>query len=468
MRFSWLVMGWLLAAPVWALTAADIDGCGGNPPQRTLTATPADYRAVLPTLQAGDRLQLAAGMYTQGLPLNGINGAAGQCIVIEGPASGAPAVFTGRSCCNTVSLGNSSYLVIKNLELDGQGLVGVDGVKAEGTADWAHHITLENLYIHGHGGSQQTVGISSKCPAWNWVIRRNVIDRAGTGLYLGNSDGEDEFVNGLIEYNLITDAIGYNAQIKRQNGRNLSLGDGTLPANGRTVIRYNVFSKAANASGGVNARPNLLVGHWPLTGPGAEDDYLIYGNFFYQNATGFEGLFQGTGNLSFYANVLYNSLGPGVVIQAHEGGTPRRVRVFHNTVLAATTGISVTGLEPGATALLRGNALFAATPLSGGSADNNVTDTLAAATTYLVNPSGVVSGAVNRMDLHPLPEALVGTGVDLTPLSAYPDYNRDFAGVLHDGQRRGAYAGMSGWALALERRTVLETLVGLLFEDGFE
>lgn len=64
--------------------------------------------------------------------------------------------------------------------LDGRDLP-VDAVKAEGHADWAHHITLENLLIRvrGHGNNQQTVGISTKCPAWGWVIRDNEIIGAG-------------------------------------------------------------------------------------------------------------------------------------------------------------------------------------------------------------------------------------------------------------------------------------------------
>ncbi len=201
-------------------------------------------------------------------------------------AAAPPAVFTARPCCNTVSITDSSYLEIRNLELDGLGLDGVDAVKAEGPsgdANFAHHITIENLYIHGHDTGQQTVGISTKCPAWDWVIRRNVIASAGTGMYLGNSDGSAPFVNGLVEGNLVVDTIGYNVQIKHQNNRPALPG---MPASGTTIVRHNVFSKANNASTGVDARPNLLVGHWPLSGPGQDDVYLIYGNFFWANPTG--------------------------------------------------------------------------------------------------------------------------------------------------------------------------------------
>ena len=219
-----------------------------SPPRRTVyNGTPANYLGLLAILQPGDTLSLAAGTYPDGLPINNMNGTAGNPIIITGPASGPRAIFTGRNCCNTVSIRDSSYIEIYNLELDGLGQAG-DGVKAEGDATWAHHITLENLYIHDHDADQQIVGINTKCPAWDWVIRRNVIDTAGTGIYLGNSDGSAPFVRGLIEGNLIADTIGYNMQIKHQNPRPTGIGMPT--GDNETIIRHNVFSKANNASSG--------------------------------------------------------------------------------------------------------------------------------------------------------------------------------------------------------------------------
>ncbi|WP_255398912.1 hypothetical protein [Nitrosovibrio sp. Nv6] len=182
------------------------------------TATPDTYRVRLKILEPGDSLQLMPGEYKDGLPIHYLHGTSPAPIMISGPDKGPRAIFVARPGHNTVSIVNSSYIAIRNLDIDGRQLT-VDGVKCEGHADWAHHITLDGLRVYGHGNDQQTVAISTKCPAWGWVIRHNVITDAGTGLYLGDSDGRAPFINGLIEHNLIVDTLGYNLQIKHQQLR---------------------------------------------------------------------------------------------------------------------------------------------------------------------------------------------------------------------------------------------------------
>ncbi|MFZ1728770.1 MAG: hypothetical protein WAV84_01465, partial [Bacteroidota bacterium] len=183
---------------------------------RVINANPGDYTDYLTSLVPGDTLALAAGVYTRDLLLRDLSGTESDPIVIMGSPLLYTTVFTARSCCNTVSITRCAYIVIRNLELNGGG-VFVDAVKGEGTAgNWAHHITLEYLNIVGYNADQQSVGISTKCHAWNWTIRKNRIIGAGTGLYLGNSDGDKPFVNGLIEYNLVMNTIGYNMEIKHQ------------------------------------------------------------------------------------------------------------------------------------------------------------------------------------------------------------------------------------------------------------
>ncbi len=450
----------LALAPLPA--AADPGGCDGTAIERVIAADPGTYLALLPALEPGDLLQLAAGTYPNGLPLADLHGQPGQCIVIAGPGPGygpgPRAVFTGCDCRNTVSLVDSSYLVIRDLELDGLGRLG-DAVKAEGTAAFVHHVTLEGLYVHGHGADQQIVGVNTKCPTWGWAIRRNVIAGAGTGIYLGNSDGEDEFSDGLIEHNLVVDTLGYNLQIKHQNGR--ATGQGA-PASAVTIIRRNVFGKAQGGAGGENARPNVLIGHRPLAGPGADDDTLIYGNFFWQNPT--EALLQAEGHIILYDNLMVNDDGPAVHFQAHED-VPRRVRVFHNTVVADGVGIRVLAGHPGFTQRVVGNAVFGSPPLDGGTQLDNTTDAYAAAGAYLVNPDGMLSGP-DRLDLYPLPGTL-GGAVDTTGLLGYPEADRDFNGAPRSASFRGAYAGEGanpGWLPALE----IMPVPGLVFADGFE
>lgn len=280
---------WTIAALAWPpLAGAAIHA-----------ATPGDYVAVVASAGPGDTVRLAPGLYSRGLRLHGLMGSPGAPFVIEGPAAGEPAVFIAAPGRNTVSLLDSVHVVVRNLVLDGRGLP-VDGVKCEGHARFAHHITLEGLTIRGHGRNQQTVGISSKCPAWNWVIRDNVIEGAGTGIYLGNSDGSDPFVAGLIEGNRIVDSVGYALQIKHQAPRPQVAGMPTAVS--ETHIRRNVFSKANGGSQGDMARPNVLLGHFPLDGAGVDDQYRVYGNFFHDNPH--ESLLQAEGNVSIHDNIF--------------------------------------------------------------------------------------------------------------------------------------------------------------------
>ncbi len=474
----------LAAAPAaQALTdlAQTYGGCVDTTITQTIPLGPGgNYQATIDAVQPGQRILLASGTYTNGLRLYNLNASAGNCIVIEGPADRS-AVFVGaplNGIRNVVQIRNSSFVVLRNAEIDGTGTTDIDGVKSDASiagphaAAWSHHVTLDNLHIHDFDFDQGQVGISTKGPAWNWVVRRVTIERAGTGVYFGNSDGAQHFVNGLFEFNLVRDAVGYAMQVKHQFAASRPSGAGfeTLPATGQTVIRHNVFHKGASSSTGGNARPNLLVGAFPLTGPGSDDDYVVAANFFHENPTGNEALFQGEGNVVFYANVLYNSMGPGMVIQP-QNGEVRRVRVFQNTVLSSAAGIFISSnVNPSFQQLVRGNAAFAGgTPIAGGVQAGNATDTFANAGNHLVNPSGIVAGGSNRMDLYPRAGMLTGAAIDTTPIAAYVDALRDFNDQPRDGTVRGAYGATGsnpGWQLALAIKP--EAVPGLLFADGFE
>ncbi|MGB5776168.1 MAG: hypothetical protein WBP89_16060 [Sedimenticolaceae bacterium] len=326
-----------LFAPILIICLATLLGA---PPAiaEIYTAHPANYHRLLTKLHPGDVLRLEAGQYTRGLRIHELHGTAKQPIVIEGPIDGEPAVLLGRPRSNIVSIKDASYVVIRNLEIDGRGAF-VDGVKAEGNARFAHHITLENLHIHNLVRHQQSVGISTKCPAWDWVVRGNRIVGVGTGMYFGDSDGSDPFIGGMIEDNEVIDTIGYNLQIKHQAPRPIIGGMPTEPR--MTIIRRNRFIKSADASQGQAARRNALIGHQPLEGPGQHDEYAIYANLFFQNPG--EALFQGEGNLALYSNLFFNSHPVevlAVAIQPHNN-IPKRVRVLFNTVVHPWKGIRV-------------------------------------------------------------------------------------------------------------------------------
>jgi len=320
----------------------------------TYNANSSNYTTFLSMLSPGDTLNLAAGNYGNRLNIFSLVGTATNPIVIIG--SGDSTVFFGDSCCNTVSIVESAYVILKDFKLDGQNLQ-IDGIKAEGTTgNWAHHITIDNITIVNHGNNQQIVGISTKCPTWDWVVSNCTIDGAGTGMYFGNSNGEDPFVNGIVENNLVTNTIGYSMQIKRQNVGSRNIPGMTL--NGKTIIRDNVFSKQNNSSSGGSARPNLLVGAFPATGDGVNDYYEIYGNFLWQNPH--SSLFQGTGNIVFYDNVGVNYAGgDGIAIQNHNGFEPRDIKIFNNTIVSGNNwGIRLLNTDPAYQKYVYGNAVF--------------------------------------------------------------------------------------------------------------
>jgi hypothetical protein len=418
-----------------------LSGCNGAAPLRTFQATPSNYLSLINGLIPGDRLLFAAGTYTQGLPIHNKNGQPGKCIVFEGPASGSPALFTGSDSWNVVSLKDSSYITVRNLSLNGLDKAG-DGVKAEATAVSVHHILIERLNISNFNPNYLRVGISTKCPAWNWVIRLNTINATGTGMYLGDSSGFYEISNSLVEYNLVYDTLDYNAQFKQQLSRSTSVG---APSSGTTIIRYNTFSKETGGTG-----PNLLVGHWPLSGPGSTDIYQIYGNLLYQNPNN-EPLFQGEGNVALHDNLFVNRTGDAIRFQAHND-VPRRLEIFNNTVVATGHGIRISSADPAYPQRVVGNAVFAGTPLTGGQQSSNVTNTYAQASTYLNNPMAALGSGLN---LYPKTGQLQGTAIDYSPFTALLDYNRDFNGTSRNPIYRGAYSGSGvnpGWTPALAIR----------------
>jgi hypothetical protein len=415
-------------------------------------ADPSTFTAMIPMLRAGDTLSLAAGRYTRPLNITNVNGTATNPIVITGPASGEPAVFVADpgACCNTVELRNASYVTVQRLTIDGNHVSGVFGLSAkDGATNVVHHITVQDNHFRDHDGSQQTVAISTKAPTWGWIIRRNRITSPGTGMYLGNSDGTSPFIEGLIENNLIENAVGYCMQIKWQAPWPSVMG---LPMGSTaTIIRNNVFIKNDRPSPD-GARPNVLVGGLPASGPGASNRYELYGNLFVHNSTAAEGLLQVSGRVSIHHNIFVDAAGHAILARDHDRPLVR-AWIYDNTIYRTATGIRVGSAPEGI--IVAGNAIFATTPIGGTptTSRDNLTDSVANAATHVTAPSVTLG----MMDFYPKSGQCQGAPVDHAPFAADLDFNRDFNGTSAVPFRfRGAYSGEGanpGWRLAADLRT---------------
>ncbi len=217
-----------------------------------------------------------------------------------------------------------------------------------------------------------------------------------------------------------------------------------------TVIRHNVFSKGANSSRGELARPNVLVGHWPLRGLGKDDRYLVHSNFFYQNPS--ESLFQGEGNIALYHNLMVNDNGDAVRIQPHHN-RPRNIQILFNTVVAKGAGVTLLrrSKDPKPQVRISGNIVMATPPLVGHTHRENLTNDYLAAARHLVAPGAPLPS----LDLHlrttgqPSPFAALDQQLPL------PDFEQDFDGLTHQGTSAGAYGAPgvnSGWQPQLTRK----------------
>ncbi len=415
---------------------------------RVINANARNVDRLLSSLRPGDTLVLARGVYGP-LSLSQLNGKPNAWITImgaESPEGTEAAIITGDPRCNTVEIRNSSYLAIARLRVDSGGQPDSRfGISARGgTSNLVHDILIRDNVLIGQHASQQNDGISTKTPTWNWIIRGNKILGAGTGIYLGNSDGTDPFVAGVIEDNLVEDPIGYDMEIKYQNPRPPVPGMPTGPST--TIIRNNTFIKGDGPSPDGD-RPNVLVGGFPSSGPGSHDLYQIYGNFFYHNPR--EALFQASGRVSIHDNLFVGGHIAAIVLKDQD--LPLKFAdVYNNTVYSSNRGILVD--EPGrATTNVVGNLVFAAIPISGAIThqSGNLTDSLDKAEHYVNSPSFVLG----LMSFYPLPDRVKGIRLDLSAFASDVDYSLDFNGIPKDrfsGKSvfHGAYAGEGvnpGW-----------------------
>ncbi len=434
--------------PLFALFVIGLSGFVRLRGGTVIHADPSNYRSLLGNLKPGDTLSLEPGKYLR-LPITNLNGTPGAWITITGPQDGPPAVIVGSAQPggNIVEILNSSYVAIENLRIDSLGIPGVFGISAKGRGvNATHHIRIEGNTLVGQNGGQQTDGISTKTPTWGWVIRYNQILGAGTGIYLGDSDGNQPFVNGLIENNLIRDTIGYNMEIKDQNAIPDMPGMPMGPTS--TIIRNNVFIKNDQPSPDGD-RPSLLVGAVPPIGTGSLNLYEIYGNSFLHNHR--EALFQGSGRVSLHDNIFVDGpYGYAAVLLQKQNYPLKTAVVYNNTVYTSGVGISLSKAELYDAVV--GNLVFGTTPISGQimKQADNIVDSPEKASAYVKAPA--LDGP---MDFFPLAGKCQGRALDLSDFYTDADYSLDFNGLSKIAAKgavvyRGAYADDRrnlGWEL---------------------
>jgi MYXO-CTERM domain-containing protein len=405
-------------------------------------ATPATLGAMISSLVPGDTLHLAAGTYSH-FSLSGLNGKSDAWIVLRGPDTGPPAIVEADTgaCCNTVEISDSSYIAVENLTIDGKHVDGVFGISA---ADGVvHDVRIEGCNLINHDGGQQQDGISTKVATWNWVLRRNRIKDVGTGVYLGNSNGSDPFIAGLIEQNVIENPIGYCMEIKYQNPRPDIPGMPTGAS--KTIIRNNVFIKGDGPSPDGD-RPNLLVGGFPETGAGADDRYEIYGNFFFHNPR--EALLQASGRVSIHDNIFVDTPHNAILLQNHDLPL-KQAFVYDNTIFQAGAGIHFGSAAPQGDAVM-GNLVFSDSPIGGQITDqhDNITGPVGMAASLVTAPSTTLG----QMDFYPKKGACQGAAIDMTKVMGDTDVAIDFNGTSRGTYTfRGAYSGDGdnpGWQLS--------------------
>jgi len=410
------------------------------------TANPDNYLSILTALQAGDTIKLAAGNYLNGLDLSEMNGNDQAWFRIEGPSNGPGAIFTTLSDRSTIIFKNSSFVQVSGIEILGNPSSAHHAIELTEDADYAHHIVLEELHIHGFTRESRNAAIITSAPAWDWIIRLNTIEDVGTGLQLGNNRTPSQFIRGTIEQNAILQPLSYAIFIAAQSERPDVMG---VPRQ-RTItfVRHNVLSKASPARTNITGRPLLQLESQPTTGFAENDDYQVYGNFFFENAFRGQALLLGEGNLRVHNNIFVNSKGNALEFRQLTNPV-RELDVFNNTIISGSVGIKIEDVDQAFEQRVIGNAVFATEAIINpqGQTQNNLSDNPSFVSNYLQDPE--------RLNYFPLPDALSGLDIDLEYFVTITDYNLDFDGTQRTGNTRGAYyddGDHSGWVLNLGRK----------------
>jgi hypothetical protein len=269
--------------------------------------TPADNLIqAVSALLPGDELVLAGGTYDipQYFAIT-VNGTAAAPIVIRAKDGEVPVITRPDGNQNTVNIVNSTYLVLRGLEVKG----GSHGVRINNSS----FVTIEGCHIHDTGD----VALSANIPGAKYeglrLLRNHIHDTNGTGegMYLGCNSNGCQMYNSLIEGNYI----------HHTNAPTVDQGDGIEIKEGsyNNIVRDNVIHDTKypcliTYSTVGNGGPNILERNllW------ACGDHAI----------------QSAADARIRNNIILGAAVDGIRNQPHQSGAPSNLEIVHNTILA--------------------------------------------------------------------------------------------------------------------------------------
>jgi hypothetical protein len=325
-----------------------------------------DLFALLPTLVAGDVVEVHAGTYTSpGFAPVTWSGTAAQPIIIRG-APGERPVLQGVSTQNVLDV-YGSWFTIRGFEITG----GDIGLRLHGT----DHATLDDLRMHGLGNEGVTCNVTGM-PCSAMTLRRLEIfanGGIGTAIAFGLPDGSCSPRATTVEGCFIHDLAGTNG-----TGIYSDIDADAL------VIRDNVIVRVLG--------PGIMVGGTPNT-PTTIERNVVW------TTTGDNGI-QIEGEVVVRNNIVLAAAGYGIY-STQKARPPNGAVVIHNTVVGGPRCFSADTWTSATGQVIANNAFYCPTTIAvnvmGGLGGATFANNLVLGTTNV--PSGVTNGASAAADL---------------------------------------------------------------------
>lgn len=281
-------------------------------------------------LMPGDELVLGGGTYniTQLFAIT-VNGTEQAPIVIRAKDGEVPIITRPDANQNTINVVNSTYLILRGLEVLG----GSHGIRLNNSS----FITVEGCHIH----ETADVGLSANVPNSKFqglrLMRNHIHDTGGTGegMYLGCNSNGCQMWDSLIEGN----------HIHHTNAADVSQGDGIEIKEGSyaNVVRDNVIHDT-------NYPCIITYSTVGNGGPNVLERNVLWG-------CGDHGI-QSAANAVIRNNIILGAAADGIRNQPHQAGSPANLEIVHNTILAPqNSGIRSDGIV--GSVLIANNAVYA-------------------------------------------------------------------------------------------------------------